>query len=87
MFEVEEVRGETVELLGRLERLTAAVEQAEREGRQETAPATQANSCSRILIFTHPGYRIQKQEQKRGVEKICCHTFFVVTNLTKLQII
>jgi hypothetical protein len=47
MFEVEEVRGETVELLGRLERLTAAVEQAEREGRQETPPASQANSCSR----------------------------------------
>ncbi len=45
MFEVEEVRGETVELLGRLERLTAAVEQAEREGRLETAPASQANSC------------------------------------------
>ncbi len=46
MFEVEEVRGETVELLGRLERLTAAVEQAEREGRQETSTASQAISCS-----------------------------------------
>jgi hypothetical protein len=46
MFEVEEVRGETVELLGRLERLSAAVEQAEKEGRQETPPASQANSCS-----------------------------------------
>jgi hypothetical protein len=30
---------------------------------------------SRILIFTHPGSRIQKQEQKRGVKKISCHTF------------
>ncbi len=37
---------------------------------------------SRILIFTHPGsrisdpgFRIQKQQQKRGVKKICCHTF------------
>ncbi len=30
---------------------------------------------SRILIFTHPGSRIQKRQQKRG-EKICCHTFF-----------
>ncbi len=51
---------------------------------------------SRILIFTHPGYRIpdlgsrisdlgsrisdpgsriQKQQQKRGVKKICCHNF------------
>ncbi len=30
---------------------------------------------SRILIFTHPGSRIQKQQQKRGVKKICCHTF------------
>jgi hypothetical protein len=44
---------------------------------------------SRILIFTHPGSRIQEQEQKRGVEKICCHTvpFFVAKNFTKLQII
>ncbi len=40
------MRGETVELLGRLERLTAAVEQAEREGRQETPAASQENSCS-----------------------------------------
>jgi hypothetical protein len=38
---------------------------------------------SRILIFTHPGSRIsdtgsriQKQQQKRGVKKICCHTFY-----------
>ncbi len=25
---------------------------------------------SRILIFTHPGSRIQKQQQKRGVKKL-----------------
>jgi hypothetical protein len=30
---------------------------------------------SQILIFTHPGSRIQKQQQKRGVKKICCYTF------------
>ncbi len=30
---------------------------------------------SRILIFTHPGSRIQKQLQKRGVKKICFHNF------------
>ncbi len=37
---------------------------------------------SRILIFTHLGSwipdlgsRIQKQQQMRGVKKICCHTF------------
>ena len=30
---------------------------------------------SRILIFTHPGSRIQKQQQKRGVKKIYCHNF------------
>jgi hypothetical protein len=29
---------------------------------------------SRILIFTHPGSRIQKQQQKREVKKISCHT-------------
>ncbi len=29
-----------------------------------------------ILIFTHPGSRIQKQQQKRGVKKISCHTLF-----------
>jgi len=26
---------------------------------------------SRILIFTHPGSRIKKQQQKRGEKKIC----------------
>ncbi len=31
---------------------------------------------SRILIFTHPGSRIHEQQQKRGVKKNCCHTFF-----------
>jgi hypothetical protein len=32
---------------------------------------------SRILIFTHPGSRIQKQQQKRGMKKISCLlTFF-----------
>ncbi len=30
---------------------------------------------SRILIFTHPGSRIQKQQQKREVKKISFHTF------------
>ncbi len=30
---------------------------------------------SRILIFTHPGSRIQKHQQKREVKKISCHTF------------
>jgi hypothetical protein len=33
------------------------------------------------------GSQIQKQQQKRGVKKICCHTLFVATNFTKLQII
>jgi hypothetical protein len=40
------------------------------------------NPGSRIVIFTHPGSRIQKQQQKRRVKKICCHTFFVATNFT-----
>jgi hypothetical protein len=31
--------------------------------------------------------RIQKQQQKRGAKKICCPTFFVPTNITKLKII
>ncbi len=31
---------------------------------------------SRILIFTHSGSRIQKQQQNRGVKKISCHNFF-----------
>ncbi len=43
---------------------------------------------SRILIFTHPGSRIQKQQQKRGVKKkFVVITFYVATNFTKLQII
>jgi hypothetical protein len=32
-------------------------------------------SVLRILIFTHPGSRIQKQQQKREVKKIRCPTF------------
>jgi hypothetical protein len=41
---------------------------------------------SQILTFVHPGSRIQKQ-QKRGVKKICCPTFFVATIITKLKIL
>jgi hypothetical protein len=42
---------------------------------------------SRILIFTFPGSRIQKQKQKRGVKKFVVIPFFVATNFTKLKII
>ncbi len=43
---------------------------------------------SRILIFTHPGSRIQKQQQKRGAKKkFVVLTLYVATNFTKLQII
>jgi hypothetical protein len=46
---------------------------------------------SRILIFTHPGSRISdpgsKNSNKRGVKKICSHTFFCSHKLTKLNII
>jgi hypothetical protein len=41
---------------------------------------------SRILIFTHSGSRIQKQQQKRG-EKFFVKPLFVATNFTKLKII
>ncbi len=33
------------------------------------------------------GSRIQKQQENRGVKKICCHTFFVAINFTKFKII
>jgi hypothetical protein len=46
---------------------------------------------SRILIFTHPGSRIsdpgsriQKQQQKREVKKISCHTFLCSHKLHKI---
>jgi hypothetical protein len=42
---------------------------------------------SRILIFTHPGSRIQKQQQKRGVKNFLIITFYAATNFSKLQII
>ncbi len=40
---------------------------------------------SRILIFTHPGSRIQKEQQKRGVKKLlsylfCSHKFHKIEN-------
>ncbi len=41
---------------------------------------------SHILIFTHPGSRIQKQQQKRGVKKICCHTIFGSHKFHKIEI-
>jgi hypothetical protein len=40
---------------------------------------------SRILIFTHPGSRIQKQQQKRGVKKIFCHTFLCTHKFHKIE--
>jgi hypothetical protein len=51
---------------------------------------------SRILIFTNPGSRIsdpgsripepKTATKERGGQKICCLTFFVATNFTKLKI-
>jgi hypothetical protein len=40
---------------------------------------------SRILIFTHSGSQIQKQQQKRGMKKICCKTFFCRHKFHKLE--
>jgi hypothetical protein len=48
--------------------------------------AADPGCLSRILIFTHPGSRIQKQQQKRGVKKLIVIPIFVATNLTKLII-
>jgi hypothetical protein len=49
---------------------------------------------SRILIFTHPGSRIQelgsripKQQQNRVEKKIFVIPFYLATNFTKLNII
>ncbi len=39
---------------------------------------------SRILIFVHPGSRIQIQQQKRRVKKIIVLPYSVATNMTKL---
>jgi hypothetical protein len=42
-----------------------------------------------VLSVADPGClsRIQKLQQKRGVKKISCHTFFVARNSTKFKII
>ena len=37
--------------------------------------------------ISDPGFRIQKQQQKRGVKKICCHIFFCSHKFHKLNII
>ena len=42
-------------------------------------PRTSVYPGSQIMIFIHPGSRIQKVQQKRGRKKICCHTFLVAT--------
>ena len=51
------------------------------------------NPGSRFLPIPDPGSRIQKQQLKRGVKKICCHTFFwshkfhkIVTKLSKIWV-
>jgi hypothetical protein len=38
-----------------------------------------------ILIFTHPGSRIQKQQQKRGAKKIWCHNFLCSHKFHKIE--
>jgi hypothetical protein len=42
---------------------------------------------SQILIFTHPGSRIQKEQQKRWVTKNLLSYFFVATNIKKSNFI
>ncbi len=42
---------------------------------------------SRIVIFTHPGSRIQKQQQNRGVKKFFARPYFVPKYFPKLKII
>ncbi len=43
---------------------------------------------SRILIFTHPGSRIQKQQQKRGVKKnLCSHKFHKIANYFSFEVL
>jgi hypothetical protein len=54
-------------------------------------------SGSRILIFTHPGFRIpdlgsripdpKSATKERGEKKFFVITFYVATNFTKLKII
>ncbi len=50
-------------------------------------------SRSRILIFTHPGSRIQKQQQKRGVKKnllsylLCSHKFHKIENYFSFEVL
>jgi hypothetical protein len=40
---------------------------------------------SQILIFTHHGSRIQKQQEKRGAKKICRHTLFCSHKFHKIE--
>jgi hypothetical protein len=39
---------------------------------------------SQILIFTHPGIRDPKQQQKREVKKICCYNFLCSHKFNKI---
>jgi hypothetical protein len=32
-----------------------------------------------------PGYRIQKQQQREGLKKICCHTFLASHKFHKIE--
>ncbi len=52
---------------------------SEKSGKYGCEPGSVADpGClSRILIFTHPGSRIQKQEEKRGVKKIFLSNIFL----------
>ncbi len=48
---------------------------------------------SRILIFTHPGSRNQKQQQKRGMKKncvipfLCSHKFHKIENYFSFEVL
>jgi hypothetical protein len=49
-----------------------------------TTSVADPGCLSRILIFTHPGSRIQKPQLKGGLKKMFVKPFFVATNFTKL---
>jgi hypothetical protein len=67
------------------------------KNRSETIPQLSETSVpdpgclSRILIFTDPGSRIQKQQQKIGVKKIftflCSHKFHKIQNYFSFEML
>jgi hypothetical protein len=68
-YKVDQIKESTVELLGQLERVTAAVNQAEREGRTEAATATNQTKKLDFMRAKEREYRASLDKKEATLAK------------------